>query len=62
MNLAVWPFAVVVDACSSVGGIATFELLHVPTLDIFHHFYILVFSTGPIGAKLGRNVHGDGYF
>jgi hypothetical protein len=35
---------------------------HVPTLDILHHFYILVFSTGPIGTKLGRNVHGDGYF
>ena len=46
----------------ALGGIAKFELLYVQTLDILHHFYILVFSIGPIRAKLGRNVHGDGYF
>ena len=36
MNLAVWPLAVVIDVCSSVGGIATrpFTILYIIVMKI----------------------------
>jgi hypothetical protein len=39
MNLAVWPLAVVIDVCSSVGGIATrpFTILYIIIAFILAH-------------------------
>jgi hypothetical protein len=46
MNLAVWPLAVVVDVCSSVGGIATrpFTILYI----------IVAFILALLSAKVGH--------